>query len=105
MQRLEVSGAVRPINGSLGVKRLIVPQVVKKFPSFCVNQSCIFVFTRARHLSLCRGLSRMNHVLPIFLEDPFLGIFEGKLRNSAVTLITSVCPVARKERFTVDRVS
>ena len=31
MQRLEVSGAVRPIYGSLGVKRLTVTSKVNKF--------------------------------------------------------------------------
>ena len=31
MQRLEVSGAVRPIYGSLGVKRLRVQQYKKNF--------------------------------------------------------------------------
>jgi len=30
MQRLEVSGAVRPIYGSLGVKRLIINTVIIK---------------------------------------------------------------------------
>ena len=29
MQRLEVSGAVRPIYGSLGVKRLIISKTVR----------------------------------------------------------------------------
>jgi len=33
MQRLEVSGAVRPIYGSLGVKRLIVLSVIPSNPT------------------------------------------------------------------------
>ena len=38
MQRLEVSGAVRPIYGSLGAKRLIKHHVLKK----CGDISCLF---------------------------------------------------------------
>jgi hypothetical protein len=37
MQRLEVSGAVRPIYGSLGVKRLIVFAEKRKLRSFFFN--------------------------------------------------------------------
>ena len=49
MQRLEVSGAVRPIYGSLGVKRLndaptrtyseLIFHAVCRLPGYCVNQS------------------------------------------------------------------
>ena len=70
MQRLEVSGAVRPIYESLGVKRLIhTPwsrvllekltgsQLVKKFPAFHGIRRFITAFTTARHLSLSWAIS------------------------------------------------
>ena len=37
MQRLEVSGAVRPIYGSLGVKRLILLLLIEKVPGSVVG--------------------------------------------------------------------
>ena len=37
MQRLEVSGAVRPIYGSLGVRRLRLILVMSVFPLFILN--------------------------------------------------------------------
>ena len=44
MQRLEVSGAVRPIYGSLGVKRLIVPKGVRT--SIKINVNVLYDFGR-----------------------------------------------------------
>ena len=38
MQRLEVSGAVRPIYGSLGVKRLIKPSVYFHYSYYSGDQ-------------------------------------------------------------------
>ena len=41
MQRLEVSGAVRPIYGSLGVKRLIGTFINCKLQVFQVNEKTV----------------------------------------------------------------
>ena len=45
MQRLEVIGAVRPIYGSLGVKRLIrsVILLVAKCAKYCVHSRSLFL--------------------------------------------------------------
>ena len=62
MQRLEVSGAVRLIYRSLGVKRLTAwsrilfeqltgPQLVKKLPERYGTRKFTTIFTRALHLS------------------------------------------------------
>ena len=48
MQRLEVSGAVRPIYGSLGVKRLIYYDSTNKFVA---SVYCTLPFTDSKLLS------------------------------------------------------
>jgi len=42
MERLEVSGAVRPIYGSLGVKRLTMKYVTLRLPSLDVQSLIIY---------------------------------------------------------------
>jgi len=60
MQRLEVSGAVRPIYGSLGVKRLII-NIRFRDP--------LFFFTRVVSLTTgyCSRRNRKHLILKVFL--------------------------------------
>ena len=54
MQRLEVTGAVRPINGSLGVKRLlsICLRIIVRLSAWAVDRSC--ELQHENHLKLLR---------------------------------------------------
>ena len=54
MQRLEVSGAVRPIYGSLGVKRLAVLQNLRKF----LPQMCGLLTSLGAYVVFCYGDQR-----------------------------------------------
>ena len=65
MQRLEVSGAVRPIYGSLGVKRLTNKM---HFLSKCVNNSILLVFCMFR-------TSFVNHQEDYIVHAALYGIY------------------------------
>ena len=62
MQRLEVSGAVRPIYGSLGVKRLIIVKLKSRYSPYVVarlfkQQLCYFYYEKCTksHYSRMQG--------------------------------------------------
>ena len=53
MQRLEVSGAVRPIYGSLGVKRLRVDTTYRSICSYLTENSKVAVMRKASWRRQC----------------------------------------------------
>ena len=67
MQRLEVSGAVRPIYGSLGVKRLI-PKVFSSYSVKSVNPGSrsVFLTPPEKALSLLPEATSTLSISPLF---------------------------------------
>ena len=64
MQRLEVSGAVRPIYGSLGVKRLIFARAIIHVDTWNhLSHTCINDSVCAKPSSPCYTLLAQNHPL------------------------------------------
>ena len=61
MQRLEVSGAVRPIYGSLGVKRLRMGGAVRLLAPHVVYKNGFFQLVIALN---CPNLSELNLIKP-----------------------------------------
>ena len=87
MQRLEVSGALRPIYGSLGVKGIsshlsLVSQVVS-FPQVSPPKSCI-------RLSHIRATSPAHLVLLDFITLKIFGFEYRSLRSSLCSFLNSL---------------
>jgi len=86
MQRLEVSGAVRPIYGSLGVKRLIFYKVVW---FSCLPFTFFSSVRKHTQLSTANDVSQMLYQSITFIFKHLCGIVI--LKSCVRGLYTSIC--------------
>jgi len=82
MQRLEVSDAVRPIYGSLGVKRLKVSNYwIFIYNGFLIKYSCACVgVNKLSDLTTCTV--QIQSSLKIILYNSRGGVFDGEISTS-----------------------